>query len=112
MHRPTIPEVLAHPWMKGPTPTYEQVLEEFQTRDLKVKEALDQEQQAKQEEKQRRVESRRKEAMRSAPKGNVENQFDNSDDALNKPSKALDAYEKVFGQNTEFFSTYNPDMIE
>lgn len=31
---------------------------------------------------------------------------------LAKPSKNLDAYEKVFATNTEFFSTYNPDMIE
>jgi hypothetical protein len=30
----------------------------------------------------------------------------------NTPSKQLDQYEKVFAQNTEFFSTYNPDMIE
>jgi len=28
------------------------------------------------------------------------------------PQKQLDQYEKVFSQNTEFFSTYNPDMIE
>ena len=32
--------------------------------------------------------------------------------ALAKPSKNLDAYQKVFATNTEFFSTYNPDMIE
>lgn len=30
----------------------------------------------------------------------------------NNPTKNLDPYEKVFAQNTEFFSTYNPDMIE
>lgn len=24
-HRPSIPEVLAHPWMKGETPSYEEV---------------------------------------------------------------------------------------
>jgi len=28
------------------------------------------------------------------------------------PQKQLLAYEKVFAQNTEFFSTCNPDMIE
>jgi len=28
------------------------------------------------------------------------------------PQKQLDQYEKVFSQNTEFYSTYNPDMIE
>lgn len=24
----------------------------------------------------------------------------------------MEEYEKIFAQNTEFFSTYNPDMIE
>lgn len=36
----------------------------------------------------------------------------NMEDALNKPSKELEPYERVFTNNTEFFSTYNPDMIE
>ena len=35
-----------------------------------------------------------------------------SEDALLKPQKELLMYEKVFAQNTEFFSTCNPDMIE
>merc|ERR1719223_476961 len=36
----------------------------------------------------------------------------NINDKLNKPQKELDMYEQVFNNNTEFFSTYNPDMIE
>lgn len=37
----------------------------------------------------------------------------NNDDAdMIKPLKKLDAYEKVFSTSTEFFSSYNPDMIE
>lgn len=31
---------------------------------------------------------------------------------MSKPKKALDQYERIFNSNTEFFSTYNPDMIE
>lgn len=31
---------------------------------------------------------------------------------MNKPQKNLEKYERVFNNNTEFFSTYNPDMIE
>jgi len=38
--------------------------------------------------------------------------FDDAEEALNKPRKAMDDYEKIFSNNTEFFSTYNPDMIE
>ena len=36
----------------------------------------------------------------------------NIDDELNKPMKNLEKYDRVFNNNTEFFSTYNPDMIE
>lgn len=36
----------------------------------------------------------------------------NIDDELNKPTKNLEKYDRVFNNNTEFFSTYNPDMIE
>ena len=36
----------------------------------------------------------------------------NVEDKLNKPQKSLEKYERVFNNNTEFFSTYNPDMIE
>mgnify|MGYP000880575130 CR=1 FL=1 len=28
------------------------------------------------------------------------------------PKKKLEMYEQVYNNNTEFFSTYNPDMIE
>ena len=28
------------------------------------------------------------------------------------PTKALEQYERVYGQNTEFFSSFNPDLIE
>jgi len=38
--------------------------------------------------------------------------MDMSDDSLLKPKKKLEAYEQLFKTNTEFFSTYNPDMIE
>ena len=31
---------------------------------------------------------------------------------MNKPQKSLEKYERIFNNNTEFFSTYNPDMIE
>ena len=31
---------------------------------------------------------------------------------MNKPQKNLEKYERIFNNNTEFFSTYNPDMIE
>lgn len=33
-------------------------------------------------------------------------------DIMNKPQKNLDKYERIYNNSTEFFSTYNPDMIE
>lgn len=51
--------------------------------------------------------------MRSeADPGTVVRHYDGliSDDTA--PSKALQRYEKLFEQNTEFFTTYNPDYIE
>ena len=38
--------------------------------------------------------------------------LDISEEALNKPKKKMDEYEQVFANNSEFFSSYNPDMIE
>ena len=38
--------------------------------------------------------------------------LDVTDEALNKPQKIMDTYSQIFKHNTEFFSTYNPDMIE
>lgn len=40
-HRPSIPEVLAHPWMQGPIPTQEEVQAEFSQREARVKEAME-----------------------------------------------------------------------
>jgi len=37
---------------------------------------------------------------------------DVSDEALNKPSKKMDIFEDLFTHNTQFFTSYNPDMIE
>ena len=37
---------------------------------------------------------------------------DTIDEGIMKPRKKIDQYEHVFKNNTEFFSSYNPDMIE
>ena len=47
---------------------------------------------------------------RSAQKDNVD--IEDIEDLITKPKKEMDSYEPVFVQNTEFFSTYNPDMVE
>jgi len=111
-HRPSIPEVMAHKWMQGEMPTYEQIQQEFLERDNKVKEVIEKEKQEKEAVKVKKMETRRKAAHRGAAGISAENQFDISDDALMKPSKKLQSYERTFMNNTEFFSTYNPDMIE
>lgn len=51
-HRPSIPEVLAHPWMANPdVPTAEEVYSEFLKRDQAVKESQEEERMAKEAEK-------------------------------------------------------------
>jgi len=35
-----------------------------------------------------------------------------AEQSLLKPSKKMEKYVKVFLNNTEFFTTYNPDMVE
>lgn len=72
------------------------------------------------EKKQKEIEKRNKMehrkhravAMRSGPEKSEESKFTVDEDALMKPAKTLEDYEKLFAQNTEFYSTYNPDMIE
>lgn len=66
----------------------------------------------KEAEKKKRVVDRFKKANRSGPEATLEAEFDMSDNALFKPTKALENYERVYAHKTEFFSTYNPDMIE
>jgi len=50
--------------------------------------------------------------MRSVAEGGEEAKFEESEFVTIEPKKTLDTYEHVFSQNTQFFSTYNPDMIE
>ena len=38
--------------------------------------------------------------------------LDTSEDALNKPSKEMENYDDLVAHKTQFFSSYNPDMIE
>jgi serine/threonine protein kinase len=64
-HRPSIPEVLAHPWMQGEVPSYDEVLAEFSERELRVKEAMEIERKAKEEEKAKKMDHRRQANMRS-----------------------------------------------
>lgn len=59
------------------------------------------------------MDTRRKAMMRSAgDKEQSEETKTNDDEILQTPSKPIEEYERVFAQNTEFFSTYCPDMIE
>ena len=39
--RPSMDEILGHPWMEGKVPTEEEVIVEFKNRNLKVKESME-----------------------------------------------------------------------
>jgi serine/threonine protein kinase len=111
-HRPSMSEILAHPWMQGPVPTTAQLQAEFDKRHHAVKSSIEADKQQKELEKQQRVAQRRTQVMRSAGIDAEEAKFENDAESLMKPKKALEEYEKLFAHKTEFFSTYNPDMIE
>ena len=109
-HRPSIPDIREHPWMKGPMPTKEQILQEFSKRDLIVKKTIEDEREQKLAEKMKRVENQRKTMRGVAQSGSEETKFDES--GLMKPTKQIDEFVGAFAQSTQFFSTYSPDMIE
>lgn len=110
-HRPTISEVLAHPWMKGDTATREEIVEEFKKREIIVKKAIEEDKAAKAIEKARQNQQFRAfRTMRSAGvKDDEEKKFDLNDEELMKPDKKLEKHVKTFNQMTEFYSTYAPD---
>ena len=107
IHRPTIYEVIAHDWFKGPVPTQAEIIKEFQDRHASVRQELAAQKKEKDQQKQKIYEVVRSELF--LPNANPEK---NSDDELFKPKKHLDDYVAVFDQSTVFFSSYNPDMIE
>ena len=107
IHRPSIYEVVAHDWFKGEVPTQDEVIKEFQQRHNLVRQELEAQKQEKIEQKQKTYEIYKDEQF--IPNANPEK---NGDLELFKPKKNLDDYVAVFNQNTEFFSSYNPDMIE
>jgi len=88
-HRPSITEVMAHPWMQGPMPTLQEVSAEFQERDVKVKAQMELERQEKQAEKMRRLETRRQTVGSNMRSGSTSTTpaIDGSEDALLEPKK-------------------------
>jgi len=58
-HRPSMSEVMAHQWMQGESPTSEEVFAEFETRNQAVRASIDSERKQKEDEKAKRVETRR-----------------------------------------------------
>lgn len=64
--RATVADVINHPWMQGPKPTTEEVIAEFQNRDLLVKQQLEVQKKEKEAEKSKFDEQQKRTAMRSA----------------------------------------------
>jgi len=93
-----------------------EIQQRFAKRQLDVNEALEAEAMQKKQEKEMRMNMRKtalvNRNMAEQITGQAAQAEFNINDKLNKPQKELDMYEQVFNNNTEFFSTYNPDMIE
>jgi len=56
-HRPSMSEVMNHPWMQGPTPTEEEVLAEFEQRQKSVDAGIENNRQQKLIEKSNYIEA-------------------------------------------------------
>merc|ERR1712080_41546 len=52
-HRPSMTEVMAHPWMQGPTVSKQDVVGEFQSRQSSVNQSIESDRQEKENEKAR-----------------------------------------------------------
>ena len=50
--------------------------------------------------------------MRDIGDNITEEETKNAIELAMRPKKQIEQYEKVFAGKTDFFSTYNPDMIE
>lgn len=92
-HRPSIAEILAHPWMQGTVPTAQEVNAEFSKRHQAVKSSMEADKQQKEADKQQRVAQRRTQVMRSAGIDAEEAKFEADAESLMKPTKALEEYE-------------------
>ena len=85
VHRPSIYEVVAHPWFKGEMPTKEEVIKEFQGRHNLVRQELESQKQVKIQQKQQLIDKYRNEVF--LPGANQEKV---SDVELFKPKKMMD----------------------
>lgn len=102
-------QVAQHAWMQGPTPSAAEVEAEFKQRKAEVDKQVDQEKSEKKSEQASRHAQR---VMRSGAAGKEEaKQIEESKQQV-APTKEVLAYEKVFAQTTEFYSSCNPDLIE
>lgn len=101
-HRPSMSEVMNHPWMMGPVPTSEEVFAEFEKRQIDVDAEIENNRQQKLIDKANYIQAQNLKTNRSG--GIV--------DPLAPPTKALFLYESVFKCNSQFFSSYHPDLIE
>lgn len=108
-----------HPWTKGHVPSYEEVMLEFTNRHEQIKMAMESERLKKEQEKMERLAEYEKttqaQSVDSDKPAFREGKLDLTEitSMENLPIlKKLEPYHQVFSNKTQFFSTYNPDMIE
>lgn len=116
VHRPSMAEVLHHKWMQGPTPTTEEVQAEFFQRNQLVQKNMEEERAQKQKEKEQRMNTRTGGGRYRSLKLQVNEEENKEGEELKidstTPEKKMDTYVAGLHNNTEFFSTCHPEMIE
>lgn len=116
VHRPSMAEVLHHKWMQGPMPTTEEVQAEFFHRNQLVQKNMEEERAQKQMEKEQRMNTRPGGGRYRSLKLQVNEEEAKEGEDLKidstTPDKKMDTYVAGLYNNTEFFSTCHPEMIE
>lgn len=108
-HRPTMSEVMAHPWMHKATPTHEEVTKEIAERMQLISNTVERDREALDTEKQERIDD-----VNRGPGGSTAAyKFNLRPETIKKQmGKSLDQYNPASRKHTEFFSSYDPEYLE
>lgn len=96
MHRPSISELMYHPWVQQTTPDAEEIRKEFERRALDVTKAREAE----------------REERRQARENAFDEMVDSSCRANQPPMKDIDVYVQNKLSQHYFFTKLSPDMVE
>ena len=113
-HRLTMADVKAHPWLKGPMPSLEEIQHEFHTRHQTIEAENEAKRIQKEQERAAQLAAasggRRQYRTVGVHRGDAEEGVEEAKHELLEVRK-IDPYFEGVKKNTQFFSTVNPDEL-